>query len=163
MYRRSGQAVGFSLVCGREPSTLRRSRQDWFTGRCATIHILLCWLRLPAVLCALPHPLLPFSRCALTHHSALHTLSHLPTPSHTLPTHSTSSLNHSQAIGRAWRMGQQRRVVVKRFYVKVGGYEGEGLVGPTLISPLSHTLHSHLLLSRSLTLSTPRGPLRNAL
>lgn len=24
-----------------------------------------------------------------------------------------------QAIGRAWRMGQQRRVVVKRFYVKV--------------------------------------------
>ena len=25
-----------------------------------------------------------------------------------------------QAIGRAWRMGQQREVTVKKFYVKVG-------------------------------------------
>lgn len=25
-----------------------------------------------------------------------------------------------QAVGRAWRMGQQRTVAVKRFYVKVG-------------------------------------------
>lgn len=30
----------------------------------------------------------------------------------------------TQAIGRAWRMGQQRTVVVKKFFVK-----GEGLGG----------------------------------
>ena len=29
-----------------------------------------------------------------------------------------------QAIGRSWRMGQQRAVVVKRFYTKVCGGEG---------------------------------------
>jgi SNF2 family DNA or RNA helicase len=29
-----------------------------------------------------------------------------------------------QAIGRAWRMGQTRKVVVKRFYVKVSRQDG---------------------------------------
>lgn len=32
-----------------------------------------------------------------------------------------------QAIGRAWRMGQTRKVVVKRFYVKVGWVAWLGL------------------------------------
>jgi hypothetical protein len=37
-------------------------------------------------------------------------------------------LFQDQAIGRAWRMGQQRAVQVKRFYVKVSKCEMKSVI-----------------------------------
>lgn len=53
-----------------------------------------------------------------------------------------------QAIGRSWRMGQKRNVVVKRFYIKVRTVTHDCRAGATQRKPLTLTLSLALFLSR---------------
>lgn len=62
-----------------------------------------------------------------------------PQPSVVTLLHAPVHSSPNQAIGRAWRMGQQRPVVVKKFYVKGEGLGGQGWRG--CFPPVCETAH----------------------